>query len=464
MLLYLVKRLLYFIPTVLLIMLLTFFISIHTPGDPVQQQLRPSLQSGPAHAADYWQAYNRQRQKMDLHLPVFYFSFTRHSIPDTLHRIAMPGHRQMLRALLLEYGNWAEVEAYFHALQQLYMAAPPASKVASLSYAALHSSDIQKIHTEMDALQALTIPELRGMQAAVAGNFEAVQNNATRWKNYVPALHWHDTGNQFHRWLFGNSGTGGGILRGDLGYSYRTQQPVIQRLTAAIGITLQLTIIALLLAFLMAIPLGVVSAANKDQPLDHGISTSLFVLHGLPSFWIGTLLIIFLGGGDFLDWFPPFGLGQVEGLPFWQALQVRMAHLAMPVFCLVYPILAYISRQSRGGLVNALHRPYITTARAKGLPERTVVWKHGWRNALLPLITLLGNILPFAISGSVIIEVVFSIPGMGKVSLDALYARDYPVVLGAVLLTALFTMLGYLLADILYAVADPRVNYKKRAL
>jgi peptide/nickel transport system permease protein len=374
----------------------------------------------------------------------------------------------MLQALLWEFGNWPEIERYYRALLQLYkLAASETSGTSAAlkhSYELLNTTDIDEIRQRMAAHETVAAPRLEEAHQDVGRAFERMEAQATPWKNYLPAFRWNGAANQFHQWLFGSENARGGLASGDLGQSYRTQRPVTNQLGEAIGITMQLTLIALLLAFLIAIPLGVFSAAHKDQPLDQGISTTLFLLHSLPAFWIGTLLIIFLGGGDFLHWFPPYGLGNIDGLTFWQALQVRISHLTMPIFCLVYPVLAYLSRQARGGVVNALHQPYITTARAKGLPRRSVVWKHGFRNAMLPVITLLGNMLPFAIGGSVIVEVVFSIPGMGKVSLDALYARDYPVVFGAVLVTAVFTMLGYLLADVFYAMADPRVNFRKRAL
>lgn len=464
MLRYLARRLLYVVSTLLLIMLLTFFISIHTPGDPVAQQLRSGQQSGATNATDYWSNYERQRQQMGLHLPVFYFSFTRLAVPDTFHRIPIPAHREMLHTLVWEYGHWGKTQIYFHELKRFYQAAhreqiPEARKQG---YQLLTANSWESINEKIHRLQQQFYPKLETQQKAVLTAFHNLESRATPWKNYLPALHWHGRSNQFHQWLTGDGKSHSGIIGGDLGQSYRTQRPVTEQLGEAIGVTVQLTLISLLLAFLIAIPLGVISAARQDEPLDTGISASLFVLHGMPAFWIGTLMIIFLGGGDFLDWFPPYGLGNIEGLSFWKALQVRSAHLAMPIFCLVYPILAYLSRQARSGVVNALHQPFITTARAKGMPEHRVVWHHGLRNALLPIITLLGNMLPFAIGGAVIVEVVFSIPGMGKVSLEALYARDYPVVFGAVLITSFFTILGYLVADLLYAVVDPRVRYKKK--
>ena len=238
----------------------------------------------------------------------------------------------------------------------------------------------------------------------------------------------------------------------------------MEEISEAIGITLLLSLITIFLTYLIAIPLGILSAAKKDSAFDHGISAILFSFYSLPAFWTGTLLIIFLGGGDYLNWFPPYGLGNTEGLSFFEAAGIRIHHLILPIFCMVYPALAFLSRQARGGLTEIQNQDYMRTARAKGLSENKVIWFHGFRNALLPIITLFANVFPYAIAGSLIAEVVFSIPGMGKLSVDALFARNYPLVFSLVFIASFMTLTGYLISDILYALADPRIRFGKKAV
>ncbi|MFI5164692.1 MAG: ABC transporter permease, partial [Bacteroidia bacterium] len=137
--------------------------------------------------------------------------------------------------------------------------------------------------------------------------------------------------------------------------------------------------------------------------------------------------------------------------------------LILPLFCWTYGSFAFISRQTRGGILSSITQDYIQTARAKGLDEKQIVWKHALKNSLLPVITMFGSIFPLAISGSFVIETIFNIPGMGKLSIDALYARDYPVIFTVMMFTAVLTMLGNLVADILYALVDPRISYAEKS-
>lgn len=227
--------------------------------------------------------------------------------------------------------------------------------------------------------------------------------------------------------------------------------------------TLILSFISILLTYLIAVPLGITSAANKGSVKDQSITTSLFVLYSLPNFWVATLLIMFLGGGDFLDIFPANGVGQItEGMSFFEKLWTRAHHLVLPIICFTYGSLAFLSRQMRGAMINTLGQDYIRTARAKGLDEDTVLWKHALKNSLLPIITLFANVFPLLISGALVLEFKFTIPGMGKTAYEALLARNYPIVYTIVMFSAILTLVGFLVADILYAVVDPRIKFDKK--
>jgi ABC-type dipeptide/oligopeptide/nickel transport system permease component len=249
-----------------------------------------------------------------------------------------------------------------------------------------------------------------------------------------------------------------GFLRGDFGKNFQLK-PVSQIIKTGIFWTILISTISIVLTYLISIPLGVYSSRKKGTRADNILSTFLFMLYSLPNFWVATLLILFLG--NYLGWFPVFGLGDIpEGASAMETASIRAYHLILPLFCWTYPSLAFLSRQMRGGMLNTLGQDFIRTARAKGLEEKTVIWKHAFRNSMLPIITLFANVFPRMVSGSIVVEVIFGIPGMGKILLDAINNNDFPIVFAIVMLTALLTMVGYLIADILYSVVDPRIKYK----
>jgi peptide/nickel transport system permease protein len=162
-----------------------------------------------------------------------------------------------------------------------------------------------------------------------------------------------------------------------------------------------------------------------------------------------------------MNWFPTCGLGEIDDMSLFDAFIERAVHLILPIICLTYGSWAYLSRQMRGGVLNVLRQDYIRTAKAKGLADNKVIWKHAFRNSLIPIITIFASIFPAAIAGAFIIEYIFAIPGMGKLTFEALIARDYPMVFTVMLLSAILTLIGNLVADILYAVVDPRISFNK---
>lgn len=249
-----------------------------------------------------------------------------------------------------------------------------------------------------------------------------------------------------------------GFLRGDFGKNFQLK-PVSQIIKNGIFWTILISTLSIVLTYLISIPLGVYSSRKKGTRADNILSTFLFMLYSLPNFWVATLLIMFLG--NYLGWFPVFGLGDIpEGASAMETASIRAYHLILPLFCWTYPSLAFLSRQMRGGMLSTLGQDFIRTARAKGLEEKTVIWKHAFRNSMLPIITLFANVFPRMVSGSIVVEVIFGIPGMGKILLDAINNNDFPIVFAIVMLTALLTMVGYLIADILYSIVDPRIKYK----
>jgi len=251
----------------------------------------------------------------------------------------------------------------------------------------------------------------------------------------------------------------GKLARLDLGRSFSSDnRPVKDKITERLPITLSLNIIALVLEFGLAIPIGILAATHRDTWLDKGITVFVFVGFAVPTFWLALLLMYLFGVR--LNWLPISGLHTLgsDSYGFVRYVGDMAKHLCMPILVASFGSLAGLSRYMRSSMLNVIGQDYITTARAKGLSERVVIYKHALRNALLPLITQAGLAIPGLIGGSVIFETIYAIPGMGQLFYQAVMARDYPVVMGIVIIGALLTLIGNLVADVCYALADPRIR------
>ncbi len=247
----------------------------------------------------------------------------------------------------------------------------------------------------------------------------------------------------------------------DFGTSYKDNRPVLTKIAETIPVTLQLNLISILVIYLIAIPIGVYSATHQHTRADTAITLGLFILYSLPSFWVAMLLMYYFCGGAHFNWFPAAGVNSYDAnsLGAFAWLRDRAWHLFLPVLCLCYNGLAGLSRYARAGLIETIRQDYVRTARAYGFSERTVIYRYALRNSLIPIVTLLGGLIPSLIGGSVIIESIFSIPGMGRLAFEAILSRDYPLIMGILSITALLTLLGLIISDILYALVDPKIKF-----
>ncbi|SKA17893.1 peptide/nickel transport system permease protein [Trichlorobacter thiogenes] len=259
---------------------------------------------------------------------------------------------------------------------------------------------------------------------------------------------------QYFTWL-------GRLARLDLGRSFSSDnRPVLDKIKERLPITLSLNLVALIIEFGLAIPIGVLAALKRNSHFDKGTTVFVYLGIAMPNFWLALLLMYLFGVK--LSWLPISNLHTLGYESYSWVAQVwdLVKHLILPLIVASFGSLAGVSRYMRSGMLGVIGQDYIVTARAKGLSERVVIWKHALRNALLPLVTLLGFSVPGLIGGSVIIETIFSIPGMGQLFYQGVMSRDYPVVMGILVIGAFLTLLGNLLADIGYAFADPRVRLR----
>ncbi len=263
---------------------------------------------------------------------------------------------------------------------------------------------------------------------------------------------------RYARWL-------AAFLTGDFGYSFTQSRPVSAIVLDALPNTIILTGVSLVALFVIGIVIGIYQAVRQYSLGDSILSVTSLFFYSMPSFWLALMLmLIFSLKAHQWGWpiaFPPTGMTSVDYdfLPFGAQVKDRLMHLVLPATTLTLALAAGVARYTRGQMLEVIRQDYIRTARAKGLPERTVILKHALRNSLIPVITLLGLYLPFLFSGAVFTEYIFAWPGMGRVIVDAIFQRDYPVVMATSFLFALLTVIGNLLADVLYAVADPRIRY-----
>ncbi|MEI6311895.1 MAG: ABC transporter permease [Bacteroidota bacterium] len=509
---YVLKRLLYFVPTFIVISLITFMLGQMAPGDPVELKLKGGMggsangQSSEKMAGE--KAYMELSEKLGKNLPAFYFSITSAAYPDTLYKIPRQNERKNLDRLISMYGNWNNVadyyknaklleqklfqfsntsldEASYEKLKALrdnnselfinYDKVKISESLKTIQAAAIHTTTIKTDSTHTKTIQPFifALPEVNNLVAS----YTKMNTEINTSNNYKPAFHWFGLNNQYHRWLFGDvpwfgkndnpSKVSKGFFRGDFGNSILDNRPVASILIEAVKLTLLINFFEFFLIYLIAIPLGVSLAVKKGTSYDRIVTTLNFMLYSLPAFWIATMCIIFFTNpyyGEALNLFPDHGIGKTGAdFGFWEKAVDRAYHLILPMFCMLLGAFAFISRMMRGSMLNVIRQDYIRTAFAKGLEPRKVFWKHAFRNSLIPIITMFASFLPAMISGAVIIEYIFTIPAMGRISYESVVARNFPVLFTILMFAAILTMLGNLLADILYGFVDPRISLTKKA-
>ena len=244
------------------------------------------------------------------------------------------------------------------------------------------------------------------------------------------------------------------VLHGSLGRSFVDNRPVIEKVFEKLPVTIEMVGLALLLTLIIALPIGIYAGAHRGSFFDNSSSAIGFVFYGMPVFWLSIVLIDVFAVQ--LRWFPSSGLSSLgresDGLD-------RLWHLTLPVVAIALVSFVSWMRYQRSSIIEAMGSAYIRTARSKGLSEREVLFKHAFRNALLPIVTLLGLSLPALVGGAYFVEYVFSIPGIGYLTFSSIFSRDYPTLMAITMLTAVLIVLGNLLADVAYAVVDPRIRY-----
>ena len=260
---------------------------------------------------------------------------------------------------------------------------------------------------------------------------------------------------RYFKWL-------GDLVRLDFGDSYYYNIPVTELIVERLPVSLTFGVFNFVLVYLISIPLGIAKAVRNGSRFDAVSSSILFTLHAIPPFSLGVLMIVFLCGGSFLDWFPLQGLTSegFEDLSTSEKIVDYLHHIALPLTCYVVGHFAIVTMLMRNSLLNQLSEDYKRTAEAKGLSHRSVIYKHCLRNALIPIASGVGQYVGLFLAGSLLIEQVFGLDGIGRLSYESLQARDYPVALAIIVLGSLATIVGNLISDFLYVLIDPRIDFQ----
>ncbi|MBP5232327.1 MAG: ABC transporter permease [Planctomycetes bacterium] len=344
-------------------------------------------------------------------------------------------------------------------VKRLLLMVPTLFVITLLSYCMLRLAPGDPVKANM------AMAESAGAKGAAGDNQKEGESEAAKAfrKYYGLDQPWHVG---YWWWLTGNPNIpgSGGIIRGDFGISLSVSLgvPVAEMLAQRLPPTLKLNLLSLFLIYAIAIPVGIYAAVRRNSLLDRGSALIFFMLYSLPSFWVGLLLLIFVS--RYFPWWPTRGLSADLPLTasYWEVLKQTAMRYVLPAICLSYGSLAFLSRYSRSAMLEVIRQDYIRTARAKGLPERVVIVKHALRNGMIPLITMFAGLLPGLVSGSIFVEMIFGIPGMGMLSIEAVGSRDYPLLMTLFSLGAALTMLGIFFSDIAYCLVDPRISLEKQ--
>ncbi len=462
---YILMRLGYFVLTFIVVSLALFALSRFAPGDPVDKYMENEQAEERIESyASYLERRRAIAKSHHLDQAPFYFSVLPQAIPRNIFSIPNKQSRKWYKQLIYKYGKPTIAKQYIDQVQQLELLIAQEStnsfiqlknELAQVKYH--HDvAALDKFSTFLSILKFKEKPQLQQLQQAMLSNVSSLfkgHHDGLHTRLLIPKIMWHGTANQYHHWI-------SNFVKGDFGISDFDRRPVKTRIWDALGWTLLINIVSIFLAYLISIPLGVYTADPANAKLDKTVSIVSMMLYALPSFWVATLAITFFTSDDWLHWFPSGGLGHNTSGGMARFFEVAY-HLVLPILCVTYLALAFIIHQVRGAMQDTLDQDFIKTAQAKGLPNNEVIWKHGFRNSLLSLVTMFSNILPATIAGSIVVEIIFSIPGMGRLALQGILQQDWNVVFTIMMMTALFTLVGNLLADLFYQWVDPRISLTK---
>ena len=459
MLTYLLKRISTLFLSLWIISVCLFFLQKNASVDLVMLQNKArSNGSFYVHPLAAEKVYRTEAVRLNLDKPLFYFSMQPAMFPDTFYKVQYPEAIKIQKKLLLETGDWALVQTYYQSLTAFY------EKIEQTENSTLsifwkqqlqemaNSSDLSAVKTACRVSEEMREPyigEIRKIEDLV----NRLSYQTPSFFAWLPSPGWNGFDNQFHSWF-------SKIIHGDVGISSRDGRPVMDKLKEAIPWTLWVNGLAILLAYMIATPLGIIMAILPKSRWLRYINNILLALYALPAFWVGSLLLFQATSPEY-----GFSFFSISG---WSNLQREggflsqpipfLLQLSLPVFCMAYGLAAYLTSYMQSTFSKVLNEPYMLFAKTKGISKARLYFIHALPNALLPQIVFVAGIIPALITGSVVIEVIFNVPGMGRLFIDSMLSQDWTTVYSFVLLVSVLTAAGLILSDILLVVTDPRIR------
>ena len=437
------------LPTLLCILLIMFLLVKLMPGDPVLQD-REDQSLG---AAESRLTYDERAGIKGLDQPLFYFSVVPSTFPDSFYELPY-SHQKITWRLYLSGWNWESALKFIHDIEAIDDQSEQMLDGDGLLSILLNRSDFspETLFSQLkNKLNTTQSEEKRGQIQRLIDELGTEILNDRSFSDFIPSIIWHGRRNQIDEWFTS-------VFTFNFGTSKIDGLPISRKVLESLKWTLTINIPVVLLAYMLAIPFGLYSGW-KEGRFDAILSQIMYIIYAMPIFWLATVLVVFFTTSEYGRWtniFPAAGIwNSLPGESYADLLTRNIGQFFIPVLVISSHLWAYLTRLLRSAVIDEKSRTYVWMAKSKGLPERLILWKHILRNASFPLVTAFGSVFPMCVAGSLVVEVICNIPGMGRLLYDSIFSSDWNVVLFIVLLSSLLTILGLLVSDILYRLINP---------
>lgn len=449
------------IPVLVIIIILSFYLFQFSGADPTTSLLNSRGVVGINELNtnfDYKKEYRSAAKEIGRDLPLFYFSLVPSYYPDTLHKIVLPFKKSFSTNLLNEYKDWDKVISYVNQIDEInkksnsYALSDNLKQAIFQIHRTINAADLKRIYSSVTE-------DWKDQDSNFENSFSELQHKHDLLVNskesfFYPKFLLHGHKNQFHVWF-------GKLLSGDFGASLVDGRPVSAKLYKSLKWTFSLSFLSILFAGLFSICIGFLTAYKKDTIIDKSIYFVLFILFSVPLFWLATVMIVFFTSDEFGSWtnvFPSVGIFYTSDNSLVKQLLHNSSLLILPIFCMVLRSTAYLGMQVRSSVLQQTNSSYYLAAMSKGMSRKSALWKHVLPNAMLPFITIMTAAIPASLAGSLVIEVLFNIPGTGRLMFQSVTNDDWNMISAILIVIAVATMIFYLIGDILYAYVNPKIK------
>ena len=431
-----------------------YLLQNNSVSDPVDDFINSSFGEKTATKEAYMAAYIKEAKRQNKDQPSFYFSIVPSYFPDTLHKVIFHQDRVFIKDLLRYSKNTEGALNFWSQIQSIEYFVESDSTLSTDSRTILNriarERDVSRLSTQIKQLELL-----KSENPAVENLINRYYELSNSKKTFTfPKFIWHGSKNQYHSYITA-------VFTGQLGKSKSDGKSASTKILNSLKWSLSMNTIVFAIAALLGLWIGLWSIKNDGKRSEKSVATSLLFVYTMPVFWTATIFLVFFTTkryGGWMDIFPSPGLKfWYTDEPFHKQLYLSASQLLLPIICMTIPTLAYMSRIMKSKFAEVVSENFITTLKAKGLDKKRIFNRHVLKNGLIPYITILTGSIPGLFTGSLVIEKIFNIPGIGNLLLDSIYSSDWPVISGLVIMLAVVTVIAYLLADILYSKVNPRI-------